>query len=177
MFARDAGKATVATAIAAGIGILLAALPPTLAVAADGFERLPSEALAIEAELVGTRSSQRAGDFLTTGFDAVWMASAQGLVRVDLSDNHVTSIAIDGALGKVLADIEIGAQGLGGGITTGGGYVWISRGGTPVVQIDPATNTTLRIYGGVGLGGAIRFAGDSLWVSGERALYRIKPPG
>ena len=106
-------------------------------------------------------------NFLAAGDGSVWVINSK--------DDVVQRI--DGATGETLTSIDSGAQGQGGGIATGGGYVWVSKGGTPVVQIDPATNAALGSYGGVGLGGSIHYAAGSLWVTGVHALYRIKPPG
>lgn len=67
----------------------------------------------------------------------------------------------------------------GGDIVVGGGYVWVTLTGDldtyPVVQIDPKTNTLLRMFKGYGMGDAIRYGAGSLWVSGSN-IFRIKPP-
>jgi hypothetical protein len=78
--------------------------------------------------------------------------------------------------GKLTATIETGAAGIGGDITTGGGYVWMSMPGMPVAQIDPKTNTLIRKFtGGFGFGDAIRYGAGSLWVS-RSSIHRIQPP-
>ena len=84
---------------------------------------------------------------------------------------------VDGKTGTVVATIETvtGTRG-GGDIVVGGGYVWVTlRDGYPVIQIDPETNTLIRIFTGIGMGDAIRYGASSLWVSGSRNL-RIQPP-
>ena len=61
-------------------------------------------------------------------------------------------------------------------IATGGGYVWVSMFGIPVVQIDPETNTLVRRFTGYEMSHAICFGAGSLWVGGP-VIHRIRPPG
>jgi hypothetical protein len=47
---------------------------------------------------------------------------------------------IDGVTGAVVATIPTGSRGP-EDITTGAGHVWMSFNSSPVVQIEPSTNT------------------------------------
>ena len=84
---------------------------------------------------------------------------------------------IDGRTGKVLATIDTGFPTIhGGDFTCGGGYVWGDQPGTPLVQIDPKTNTTIRKFSGQkGFGWSLRYGGGSLWFSGA-SIRRVEPP-
>ena len=103
--------------------------------------------------------------FLTAGEGSIWVHN-QG-------DNSVQRI--DLASGEVIATIETGLSGRGGDLTTGGGYVWLTLSGTPLVQIDPRTNAVVAVFKGIGWGDAIRFGGGSLWISGH-SIRRLTPP-
>ncbi|WP_262266176.1 Vgb family protein [Microvirga yunnanensis] len=103
--------------------------------------------------------------FLTAGEGSIWVHN-QG-------DNSVQRI--DPASGQVIATIETGLSGRGGDIATGGGYVWLTLKDTPLIQIDPKTNTVAAIFQGTGWGDAIRFGGGSLWISGH-SIRRLTPP-
>ena len=94
-----------------------------------------------------------------------------------LNQGDGTVQRIDGKTGSVVATIET-VTGYRGGddIVVGGGYVWVTlKGNLPVLQIDPKTNTLVRIFKGFGMGDAIRYGADSLWVSGSE-IFRIRPP-
>ncbi|WP_157934506.1 hypothetical protein [Microvirga ossetica] len=103
--------------------------------------------------------------FLTAGEGSIWVHN-QG-------DNSLQRI--DPASGEVIATIETGLVGRGGDIATGGGYVWFSLSGTPLVQIDPRTNAVVAVFKGIGWGDAVRFGGGSLWMSGH-SIRRLMPP-
>ncbi|MDB5538558.1 MAG: hypothetical protein JWQ89_285 [Devosia sp.] len=102
--------------------------------------------------------------FLAVGEEAVWVITQMdGLVhRIDPASNTLT------------ASISTGHRGSGGDITTGGGFVWASFRGAPVVRINPLSHD-IRVYEGVGFGDAIAYGSGSVWVSGQR-LSRITPP-
>jgi virginiamycin B lyase len=103
--------------------------------------------------------------FLTAGEGAIWV----------LNQGDGTVQRIDPATGEVVATIETDHPGLGGDITTGGGFVWVTLKSVPLVQIDPKTNTVVALIKGVGWGDAIRFGGGSLWISGH-SIRRLTPP-
>jgi streptogramin lyase len=102
--------------------------------------------------------------FITSGENSIWVLNGDGTVQ-----------RIDGNAGDVLATIETGSSGSGGDIVCGGGFVWVTAPGVPVAQIDPKTNTLVRLFRGGGMGDAIRYGAGSLWVSGS-AIHRIEPP-
>ena len=81
---------------------------------------------------------------------------------------------IDGKTGTVTASVETGLRGP-ENITTGAGYVWMSFEGSPLVQIDPQTNSVRRRYLKSGFT-AIMFGADSLWLDDGEAILRISPP-
>lgn len=141
-------------------------------------------------------------------FGAVWVTGTNNaeLYRIDPATNTITSIVrlhewprfvasgegsiwvfnqsdgtvqrIDGKTAELLATIETGLPGNRSDIACGGGYVWVSAPGTPVVQIDPRTNTLVRAFKGSLMGeesDTIRYGAGSLWVSGW-AIFRIRPP-
>jgi virginiamycin B lyase len=116
--------------------------------------------------VVSTTTLREHPRFLTTGEGSIWVLN-QG-------DGSVQRIGT--VTGKVVATIDtLPGYCSGGDIATGGGYVWVTLKGYPVVQIDPRTNAMKRAYKGFGMGDAIRYGADSLWVSGSN-IFRIKPP-
>ena len=133
----------------------------------SGFER--GELYKVDARtntLVQTIPLRPGPRFLTAGEGSIWVHN-QG-------DSSVQRI--DPASGAVIATIETGLSGRGGDLTTGGGYVWLTLSGTPLVQIDPRTNAVVAVFKGIGWGDAIRFGGGSLWISGH-SIRRLTPPG
>jgi DNA-binding beta-propeller fold protein YncE len=84
--------------------------------------------------------------FLAAGEGSIWVLN-QG-------DGSVQRIDPDS--GKVLATIATDHPGLGGDITTGGGFVWVTLQSVPLVQIDPKSNTVVALFKGSGWGDAIR---------------------
>ena len=133
----------------------------------SGFER--GELYKVDARtntLVQTIPLRPGPRFLTAGEGSIWVHN-QG-------DSSVQRI--DPASGAVIATIETGLVGRGGDLTTGGGYVWLTLSGTPLVQIDPRTNAVVAVFKGIGWGDAIRFGGGSLWISGH-SIRRLTPPG
>jgi streptogramin lyase len=82
---------------------------------------------------------------------------------------------IDGVTGSVVATIPTGFRGP-EDITTGAGKVWMSFNSSPIVQIDPATNTVVSSYHRTGYS-PIRFGDGSLWLDEDlKAVIRVKPP-
>ena len=106
-----------------------------------------------------------------------FLTSSEGSVWV-LNQLDGTVQRIDGKTGTLLATIEAGANGAGGDIASGGGFIWVTSLVLPVIQIDPTTNSLrgkFRGPNGVDMGDAIRYGGGSLWVSGG-SVFRITPP-
>jgi hypothetical protein len=62
-----------------------------------------------------------------------------------------------------------------GEIAVGGGGVWVSAPGLPLVRIDPKTNRATQRFTGPG-GGAVIVAHGSVWVAaGPGLTWRIDP--
>lgn len=140
------------------------------------------------------------------GDDAVWITTPAKnlLTRVDAKTNQVTdSIDVgpgprfetfgagsiwtlnqgDGSVsrvdtksGKLVATIQCGVPGMGGEITYGDGHVWATMFDFPITEIDPATNTVVKQWGGPG-GDGLRFGLGSLWLSNGRQgnVWRLSP--
>ena len=120
------------SAAAATATIAFAAIFLPVALADEPRARLSSDALAIEAKFRGPTSTQRAGDFVVHGFDAIWVTTANGLIRVDPTDNRETTIKVEGALGGFRAP------------AVGEGGIWIADvGSESIFKIDPATGATV----------------------------------
>lgn len=105
--------------------------------------------------------------FLTVGADSIWILN-QG-------DGSISRV--DAVSGKLIATIPAGIPGLGGEIAFGAGSVWATVFGFPITRIDPATNSVLRQWRGVG-GDSIRYGHGSLWLtsySGEK-VWRLNVP-
>ncbi|HEV3037619.1 MAG TPA: DUF5074 domain-containing protein [Candidatus Angelobacter sp.] len=105
--------------------------------------------------------------FTTTDERSVWVLSQ--------SDGSVSRI--NPATNKVIASIPAGVPGAGGDIASGGGYIWVAASGTPVMRIDPKTNTVVDQYGNYKGADAIRFGYGAVWVSdhGKGDLWKIDP--
>ena len=116
-------------------------------------------------EVVSVISLNRSPRFLASGEGAIWVLNQQdGTVQ-----------RIDPKSDRVIATIAVGGPHGGGDIVVGGGYVWATLKGFPVIKIDPKTNMVVRTFKGYGMGDAIRFGASSLWVSGSN-IFRIQPP-
>ena len=104
--------------------------------------------------------------FLAVGADSVWT----------LNQGDGTVSRVDMKTGKVLATITCGVPGSGGEMTFGDGRVWATMFEFPITEIDPATNTVVKQWGGPG-GDGIRFGFDSIWLSNGRlgTVSRIAP--
>ena len=102
------------------------------------------------------------------------LASGEGSVWV-LEQGDGSVQRVDGRTGEVIATIEVGLPFERGDIATGGGYVWVSMLGIPVVQIDPRTDRLVRRFTGYEMSDSICFGAGSLWVSGE-VIHRVRPP-
>jgi virginiamycin B lyase len=103
--------------------------------------------------------------FATVGTGSFWVLSQSdgSLTRIDLRTN------------KVKAVIAVHVPGAGGEICYGGGFIWVTMGGTPVTRIDPARNRVIDQYGNYPKADAIRYGFGSVWVSdhGKGDLWRI----
>jgi virginiamycin B lyase len=92
-----------------------------------------------------------------------FIASGEGSIWV-LNQGDGTVQRVDASTGEVLATIETGRAGSGGDIDCGGGYVWFTMPRAPVGQMDPKTNTLVRIFKGGTMGDAIRYGDRPRWV-------------
>ena len=105
--------------------------------------------------------------FLTAGAGSVWV----------LNQGDGTITRVDASTGKLIANIPAGIPGLGGEIAFGAGSVRATVFDFPITRIDPATNTVVRQWHGVG-GDSIRYGHDSLWLTsllGEK-VWRLNVP-
>ena len=104
--------------------------------------------------------------FIAAGEGGVWA----------LNQGDGTVARIDPATARVVATIAAEVPGSGGCIATGGGSVWVTMPGTPVLRIDPGTNTVAEAFQGDG-GDCISFAQGSVWLSnnGQGTVWRIRP--
>jgi streptogramin lyase len=103
--------------------------------------------------------------FSTVGAGSLWVISQSdgSVARIDLRTN------------KVKAVIAAHVPGAGGEICFGGGLIWVTMSGTPVMRIDPARNKVIDQYGNYPKADAIRYGFNSVWVSdhGKGDLWRI----
>lgn len=105
--------------------------------------------------------------FATVGAGSLWVMSQ--------SDGSISRI--NPLTNKVSALIQAQVPGAGGEIAHGGGFIWATMNGTPVIRIDPRHNRVLAEYGNYKNADAIRFGFGSVWVSdhGKGELWRIDP--
>jgi virginiamycin B lyase len=103
--------------------------------------------------------------FATVGAGSLWVLiqSDGSIARIDLRTN------------KVKAVIAAHVPGAGGEICYGGGLIWVTMSGTPVIRIDPVRNKVIDHYGNYPKADAIRYGFGSVWVSdhGKGDLWRI----
>ncbi|WP_255484308.1 PQQ-binding-like beta-propeller repeat protein [Granulicella sp. 5B5] len=104
--------------------------------------------------------------FLTVGAGSIWT----------LNQGDGTVSRVNMKTGKLVATIVCGVPGTGGEITFGAGRVWATMFEFPITEIDPATNTVVKQWGGPG-GDGIRFGFHSIWLSNGRlgTVSRIAP--
>ncbi len=104
--------------------------------------------------------------FLTAGAGSIW--------TLNQGDGSVSRV--DTKSGKLVATIQCGVPGMGGEITYGDGHVWATMFDFPITEIDPATNTVVKQWGGPG-GDGLRFGLGSLWLSNGRQgnVWRLSP--
>ena len=104
--------------------------------------------------------------FIVPGEGALWILDPRSAVH-----------RVDPASGALTATIPLGVQwATHGDIAVGGGFVWASVWGAPVIQIDPGTGRLLARYvGGPDFADTLRYGAGSLWISGPK-IFRIAPP-
>jgi len=116
--------------------------------------------------------------------DAVWVTSTEKnlLCRVDpvrhevmaqlsvgqgavwtLNQGDGTVSRVDPATNKVVAVIEAGIPGVGGDISVGEGFVWVTAKNIPLTKIDPSTNKVVVQFVGRG-GDALRVGQGAIWL-------------
>jgi streptogramin lyase len=113
----------------------------------------------------------------TTRVDRVprLVISAYGSMWV-LNSGSGTVQRIDPESGVVIATIAARTpDACGGNIAAGGGYLWVSESGTPLIQIDASREATIRKFRGAGWSRDIHFGAGSIWISGA-SIKRIQPP-
>lgn len=117
-------------------------------------------------EVVATIAVGPKPRFLTVGAGSVWT----------LNQGDGTVSRVDMKTGKLVATVACGVPGMGGEITFGAGRVWATMFEFPITEIDPATNTVVKQWGGAG-GDGIRFGFDSIWLSNGQlgTVSRIAP--
>jgi virginiamycin B lyase len=105
--------------------------------------------------------------FATVGAGSLWVLSQ--------SDGSVSRI--DPVGNKVRSVIQAQIPGAGGEIGYGGGFIWATMNGTPVIRIDPLHDRVVDEYNNYKNADAIRFGFSSVWVSdhGKGDLWKIDP--
>ena len=93
--------------------------------------------------------------FLAVGFGSLWVQN-----RADGSISRV-----DPRTNREVARIRTGAPTRAGDLAAGGGAVWYSVDGAPVIRIDPTTNRVTHAYVGGSGADAIRVGDGAVWVA------------
>jgi virginiamycin B lyase len=117
---------------------------------------------------IAARITVHAGPrFAAIGAGSLWVMSQ--------SDGSISRI--NPFTSKVSAVIQAQVPGAGGEICYGGGLIWATMNGTPVIRIDPQRNRVIDEYGNYKKADAIRFGFGSVWVSdhGKGDLWKIDP--
>jgi virginiamycin B lyase len=110
---------------------------------------------------------------IDVGPQAKQLASADGAVwTLNQGDGSVTRV--DTATNKAVTTIAVGMDVAAGEIAAGGGSVWISAPGVPLVRIDSRTNKVAQRFSGEG-GGAVLLAHGSLWLALGAETWRLDP--
>jgi virginiamycin B lyase len=91
--------------------------------------------------------------FLAVGEGAVW--------TLNQGDGSVSRV--DPKINQVVATIQAGISGVGGDISVGEGFVWLTAKNVPLTKIDPATNKVVMQFVGTG-GDALRVGGGAIWL-------------
>lgn len=118
-------------------------------------------------EVAATIPAGPAPRFLAAGEGAVW--------TLNWGDGSVTRI--DPRTNQAVAHLELGMEGGGGDIATGGGKVWIRGTKVLLASLDPVTNQVTTIYGPPAGSGAVRVAGDLVWVTAHdtKTVWALRP--
>jgi DNA-binding SARP family transcriptional activator/ABC-type transport system substrate-binding protein len=101
------------------------------------------------------------------GSDALWVSSADDLVKMDIGlGREVDRFRLD-ALGE--------GSGLAEGVAVGAGSVWVSRdvGRGQILRLDPVSGRPEHVWNHVAPHLNLAFGDGSLWVADERGLVRI----
>jgi len=93
--------------------------------------------------------------FLAVGFGSLWVQN-----RADGSISRV-----DPRTNREVARIATGSPTRAGDLAAGGGAVWYSVNGAPVIRIDPITNRVTHAYVGGSGADAIRVGDGAIWVA------------
>ncbi len=103
--------------------------------------------------------------FMAVGFGSVWVQNRKdgSISRIDPSTN------------REIARVETGSPTRAGDLATGGGAVWYTVSGAPVIRIDPATNRVTHAFVGGDKADAIRVGLGAVWVAsyGHDEVWRI----
>jgi virginiamycin B lyase len=126
---------------------------------------------------VATPIDARSGQVLpavATGRAPRFMASSRGSLWV-LNQDDGSITRIDTRRRTVIATIDAGLKGHGGDIAFGGGKVWATLFGTPLTEIDAATDKVLHRWDGPG-GDSLSFGYGAVWITDYRkGLIRRYP--
>ena len=118
--------------------------------------------------------STEVGETVKLGTRPGRLAAGEGGVWV-LNGGDGTVSRVDPAATKVVATIRVADGAVDGDVAVGGGSVWVSLPGVPLIRLDPRTNRAVQRFTGDG-GGAILFAHGSVWVNaGPSATWRLDP--
>ncbi len=104
--------------------------------------------------------------FITAGGGAVW--------TIGQADGSITKVDLQSK--RVVARIRANIPGFGGDITFGAGSAWATLVGTPLTNVDAATNSVVKQWYGPG-GDAICFGTGSVWLANYNGgiVWRINP--
>ena len=161
----------------------------------DSLSRGLARVDAATGRLVATIAVLRGSTTVASGFGSVWVAESgvDSVARVDPRTNRVVArmkvggspkfLAVgfgslwvqnraDGSISRVdprtnreVARILTGAPTRAGDLAAGGGAVWYSVDGAPVIRIDPTTNRVTHAYVGGSGADAIRVGDGAVWVA------------
>jgi YVTN family beta-propeller protein len=161
----------------------------------DSLSRGLARVDAMTARVVATIELRGGSTTVASGFGSVWVAESgvDSVARVDPGTNKVVArvkvggqpkfIAVgfgslwvqnraDGSISRVdprtnreVARIATGSPTRAGDLAAGGGAVWYSVDGAPVIRIDPSTNRVTHAYVGGSGADAIRVGQGAIWVA------------
>jgi streptogramin lyase len=105
--------------------------------------------------------------FIAEPYGSIWV----------LSWGDGTLQRIDPETGRTTPAVAVAAPGdCTSRIAAGGGYVWTSSRGTPLIQIDPGSRAVRHRFDGAMTFTEIGFGGGSVWLSGGGTTMRIRRP-